>query len=141
MLGPTALARRATRDIPIVFGFSGDPVEVGLVQNFSRPGGNLSGIYLLTLDLVGKRFELLKELVPGRESAAAGRSPRCWPFRRETTGGPAASTSWGGATSLAGFQVSTTGRFWASTEGSLCLTQSRETDGFNHDTQIRPGST
>src|SRR5213079_1317667 len=43
---------------------------------------------------------------------------RCWPFRRGTMRSTAASTSWDGATSLAGFQVSTTGRFWVSTEGS-----------------------
>src|SRR3989441_13146673 len=54
---------------------------------------------------------------PERESAASCHPPRCWPFRRGTMRSTAASTSWDGATSLAGFQVSTTGRFWVSTEG------------------------
>jgi putative tryptophan/tyrosine transport system substrate-binding protein len=50
--------------IPIVFGFSGDPVEGKLVQSFPRPGGNLTGMSYLALDLVGKRVELLKEWLP-----------------------------------------------------------------------------
>src|SRR3989441_3330610 len=53
---------------------------------------------------------------PERESAASCHPPRGWPFRRGTMRSTAASTSWDGATSLAGFQVSTTGRFWVSTE-------------------------
>jgi ABC transporter substrate binding protein len=49
---------------PVVFGFSGDPVHAGLVESFARPGGNLTGMTYLALELVGKRIELLKELVP-----------------------------------------------------------------------------
>jgi putative tryptophan/tyrosine transport system substrate-binding protein len=49
---------------PVVFGFSGDPVEGKLVESFARPGGNFTGMTYLALDLVGKRIELLKELVP-----------------------------------------------------------------------------
>jgi putative ABC transport system substrate-binding protein len=49
---------------PIVFGFSGDPVDAKLVQSFARPGGNLTGMTYLALDLVGKRIELLKEWLP-----------------------------------------------------------------------------
>lgn len=48
--------------------------------------------------------------------AAACRRPRCWSYRRGDHSSPPPSTSWGAATSLAGFQVSTTGRFWVSTE-------------------------
>ena len=48
--GPAALSvRRLTSTIPVVFGFSGDPVEAGMVQSLSRPGGNLTGISFLTL--------------------------------------------------------------------------------------------
>jgi putative ABC transport system substrate-binding protein len=50
--------------VPIVFGFSGDPVEAGLVQSFARPGGRLTGIAMQSLDLVGKRLEILKEILP-----------------------------------------------------------------------------
>jgi putative ABC transport system substrate-binding protein len=49
---------------PVVFGFSGDPVVGKLVRSFARPGGNLTGMTYLALDLVGKRIELLKEMVP-----------------------------------------------------------------------------
>ena len=49
---------------PVVFGFSGDPVDGKLVQSFARPGGNFTGMTYLALDLVGKRIELLKEWVP-----------------------------------------------------------------------------
>ena len=50
------------------------------------------------------------------ELAVVSRRPRCWPCWRKDHSPPAASTSWGAPTSLAGFQVSTTGRFWVSTE-------------------------
>lgn len=64
-LGPTADAvRRATTTIPVVFGFSGDPVQAGFVQSFARPGGNLTGISFLALELVEKRIELLKAVMP-----------------------------------------------------------------------------
>jgi putative ABC transport system substrate-binding protein len=56
--------RALTTATPVVFGFSGDPVEAKLVQSFAKPGGNLTGISYLALDLVGKRIELLKEWVP-----------------------------------------------------------------------------
>jgi len=49
---------------PVVFGFSGNPVDAGFVQSFARPGGNMTGISLMSLDLAGKRIELLKEIVP-----------------------------------------------------------------------------
>jgi putative ABC transport system substrate-binding protein len=58
-------AKRATSVIPIVFPTSGDPVANGIVASLSRPGGNLTGLSLLTSDLVGKRLELLREVLPG----------------------------------------------------------------------------
>jgi putative tryptophan/tyrosine transport system substrate-binding protein len=57
-------AKQATRTIPIVMGVSGDPVKTGLVESLARPGGNVTGLSLLTPDLAPKRLELLKEAVP-----------------------------------------------------------------------------
>lgn len=64
-LGPTAYAvRRLTKDIPVVFGFSGDPVQAGFAQSFARPGGNLTGMSFLAMELVAKRIEMLKAVMP-----------------------------------------------------------------------------
>lgn len=57
-------ARNVDSTVPIVFGFSGDPVEAGLAASFARPGGRLTGIAMQSLELVGKRLEFLKELLP-----------------------------------------------------------------------------
>jgi putative ABC transport system substrate-binding protein len=62
---PAALAAvAATKTIPIAFISSVDPVKVGLVASFSRPGGNATGVAFLESELVGKQFEVLRELVP-----------------------------------------------------------------------------
>jgi ABC-type uncharacterized transport system substrate-binding protein len=57
-------AKAATQSIPVVFGFSGDPVEAKLVTSVPRPGGNVTGVSFLALELVGKRLELLREVLP-----------------------------------------------------------------------------
>jgi putative ABC transport system substrate-binding protein len=54
--------KNATDKIPLVFLTSGDPIKVGLVQDFARPGGNATGVTLLSSELSGKRLELLKEV-------------------------------------------------------------------------------
>ena len=63
--GALPSAKTATRLIPIIFGLSGDPVEAGYVASVARPGGNMTGVTFLALELVGKRLELLKETIAG----------------------------------------------------------------------------
>jgi putative ABC transport system substrate-binding protein len=70
-----AAATQATSVIPIVFALSSDPVGTGLVASLARPGGNVTGLSILSDDLAGKRLELLRELVPGlRRLAIIGKA-------------------------------------------------------------------
>jgi len=56
--------RKATTDIPIVFCAAADPVGLGLVDSFAKPGGRLTGVYFLAADLTAKRLETLKDILP-----------------------------------------------------------------------------
>jgi len=62
---PAQAAKLATTRIPIVFAAVGDPLGRGLIQSFARPGGNVTGVSHLDLDLGGKRLEIFREIVPG----------------------------------------------------------------------------
>jgi len=61
----TRAAKRATREIPIVFYVGTDPVNAGLVDSYAKPGGRLTGIHTRVTDLTTKRLEILLEIVPG----------------------------------------------------------------------------
>jgi putative ABC transport system substrate-binding protein len=73
---PARAAQAATSAIPIVFTGGGDPVQDGLVASLSRPGGNLTGINMLTIDIGSKRFGLLRELVPNARTIALLINPK-----------------------------------------------------------------
>jgi putative ABC transport system substrate-binding protein len=63
-------AKGATTKIPIVFVIAADPVALGLVESLNRPGTNLTGVNLLSAELVEKQFDLLNQLVPNNEMVA-----------------------------------------------------------------------
>jgi putative ABC transport system substrate-binding protein len=60
----TIAVKRATENIPIVFYAGSDPVILGLVDSFAKPGGRLTGVHNQTTDLTAKRLEILKEILP-----------------------------------------------------------------------------
>jgi ABC-type uncharacterized transport system substrate-binding protein len=62
--GVSVSVQRATTKVPIVFYAGADPVEVGLVKSLARPGGRITGVHSRQADLIGKRLEILKEIVP-----------------------------------------------------------------------------
>ena len=60
--GPATRAMTEVAEVPVLFALSGDPVELGIVKSLGQPGGNFTGSTFLSLELAGKRVELLKEV-------------------------------------------------------------------------------
>ena len=67
--------QKVAREVPVVYSFSGDPVAGGFAESLAQPGNNMTGISLMSLDLVGKRMELLKESLPHLKSVAILANP------------------------------------------------------------------
>lgn len=82
--GPAVAAKAATQAIPIVFISGDDPVEAGLVASLSRPGGNVTGVSFFNSTLVGKRLELLHELLPAANVIAFLVNPGSLQAEQET---------------------------------------------------------
>jgi ABC-type uncharacterized transport system substrate-binding protein len=72
---PAIAAKAATTTIPIVFAIPEDPVSLGLVASLSRPGANLTGVNFFFGELVPKRLEILRELVPALTQVAVFVNP------------------------------------------------------------------
>jgi putative ABC transport system substrate-binding protein len=66
--GPAVIAKAATTAIPIVFRIGGDPIQLGLVSSFNRPGGNLTGVSFLSTTTGAIRLQMLHEAVPSTEA-------------------------------------------------------------------------
>jgi len=88
-------AVRLSPPLPVVFLHSGDPVEAGLAESFARPGRNATGISLLALDLIGKRMELLKQIVPSLRRVAFLANPEHPGEQRELAASRAAAAQLG----------------------------------------------
>ncbi len=73
--GPLVQRAVAAR-VPVVFAYSGDPVEAGLVASLGRPGGSTTGMSFMALDLVGKRLELIKDMAPKSRRIAILANPQ-----------------------------------------------------------------
>jgi putative tryptophan/tyrosine transport system substrate-binding protein len=76
-------AKAATSTIPVVVGVGSDPVQAGMVASLNRPGGNVTGIYLLINDLEPKRLGLLNELVPGTAMIGSLLNPKFPPVAQQ----------------------------------------------------------
>ena len=93
--GAVHQAAAMTKTIPLITIYSGDLIDGGLVKSLARPGANISGIQLMALDLVGKRIEILKEMVPSIKRLAVLAAPNHPGVHRERDASVAAAKTLG----------------------------------------------
>jgi putative ABC transport system substrate-binding protein len=94
--GSIRQAKSATTSIPLLFIAPIDPVSAGLVANLNRPGGNITGVSMLSVELMPKRLQLLRELVPEAKTCAVLINPRNPNVERSTRAEPQqAADGWG----------------------------------------------
>jgi len=91
----TIAARAATATIPIVFSIGGDPVQAGLVASLKRPGGNVTGVNSMNVELSGKRIGLLHELLPASKRFAMLVNPKNATTQAQTKDAQAAAATLG----------------------------------------------
>ena len=70
------IAKKATDTIPVVFTTASDPVQLGLVPSLSRPGGNVTGVSQLNVEIGPKRLELARQLIPSVGLCGFSRKPK-----------------------------------------------------------------
>jgi len=93
---PAALAAKAaTSSIPIVFSIGSDPVKLGLAESYNRPGGNMTGINILTATLESKRLGLLHELVPQAQTLGFLFNPAFAPAEKQLADAQSAAVAIG----------------------------------------------
>jgi putative ABC transport system substrate-binding protein len=81
---PAALAAKsATSTIPIVFAIGGDPIKLGLVASYNRPGGNATGANILAAEMDGRRLGLLHELMPSATRVGVLLNPNFPPYTEQ----------------------------------------------------------
>ena len=93
------VVKAASPTVPVVFGFSGDPIDAGLIASFPRPGGQFTGVTFMAYDLVAKRVEVLKETLPSIRRIAVIASPEHVGQPREFAASKAAADRLGLVTS------------------------------------------
>ena len=89
------VARKLPAAVPVVFGTSGDPIEMGVAATLARPGGNLTGVTFLSYALVGKRVELLHEVAPNARRLAVLSNPEHGGDAKELAATREAAVGWG----------------------------------------------
>jgi putative ABC transport system substrate-binding protein len=80
---PATVARDATRTVPVVAIFIDDPVAMGLAESLARPGRNFTGVSAFGIELIAKRLELMKQLVPAARRIGILTNPITVPSRNE----------------------------------------------------------